>query len=154
MAYKAFFEVFPAVAQRETRSATTFGREDLPDAEYGFIEMYCVDPKCDCRRAIIKVISHDLPEVEIATLSYGWDTAAFYRDFLRGFSDGRDATGVQLERLSDQSELAEGGRTLFEEMLQDPEYKTRIERHYKMVKEHFKVRARPRPKARFRKIGF
>src|ERR1039458_3144226 len=48
-----FMERFPEVGARETRSATVTQRQDLPDGEYGFLELYCDEPGCDCRRATI-----------------------------------------------------------------------------------------------------
>ena len=34
-----FFERFPELGARETRSVTVAGRNDLPDGDYGFIEL-------------------------------------------------------------------------------------------------------------------
>lgn len=46
-----------AVAERATRSViVTLDDGRLPKDEYGFTEWYCVDPECDCRRALVKVI--------------------------------------------------------------------------------------------------
>src|ERR1035438_8132750 len=37
-----FMERFPEVGARETRSVTVINRQDLPDGEYGFLEVYCI----------------------------------------------------------------------------------------------------------------
>ena len=31
----------------------------LPDGEYGFIDTYCADPDCDCRKTMIQVIHNE-----------------------------------------------------------------------------------------------
>jgi hypothetical protein len=51
-----FMERFPEVGARETRSVTVTNRQDLPDGEYGFLEFYCNEPGCDCRRVMIDVL--------------------------------------------------------------------------------------------------
>jgi hypothetical protein len=53
-----FYQLFPGIGLRETRTATIFGRDkSLPDDSYGFIELYCVDPDCDYRHVMINVLS-------------------------------------------------------------------------------------------------
>jgi hypothetical protein len=52
-----FMERFPEVGARETRSMTVTDRQDLPDGEYGFLEFYCDEPGCDCRRVMLDVIA-------------------------------------------------------------------------------------------------
>lgn len=151
MAYEMFHRLFPEVAKRETRSAAVFGRDDLPDAEYGFIEMYCTDPKCDCRRAIIKVISEQAPGIEIATLNYGWDTEQFYARFLGDGAFAKDAAGVSVEWSSEQSDFVYGAKKLFEEVLLDPDYVERLKRHYAMVKGRVANPMYRRPKLRHRR---
>jgi len=27
----------------------------IPDGEYGFVELYCDEPDCDCRRVVIDI---------------------------------------------------------------------------------------------------
>ena len=51
-----FAERFPELGARETRSVTAIHRPDLPDGEYGFLELYCDEPGCDCRRVMIDVL--------------------------------------------------------------------------------------------------
>ena len=40
-----FVEKFPEVGARETRFVTVTNREELPDGEYGFFELYCNEPR-------------------------------------------------------------------------------------------------------------
>ena len=51
-----FMERFPELGVRETRSVTATCQQDLPDGEYGFLELYCDEPGCDCRRVMIDVL--------------------------------------------------------------------------------------------------
>ncbi len=54
-----FMEKFPELAAAETRSARVAGHESLPDGDYGFFELYCNEPGCDCRRVIVTVLRED-----------------------------------------------------------------------------------------------
>jgi len=45
-----FHELFPEIGLSETRSARVLQNDKkLPADSYGFVELFCVDPKCDCR---------------------------------------------------------------------------------------------------------
>ena len=59
---------------------TVTKRNDLPDGNYGFIEMYCDEPNCDCRRVMVLVLR---PETGTnkpwATINYGWESEGFYQ---------------------------------------------------------------------------
>src|SRR5712691_7758423 len=54
-----FMEKFPELAASETRSAQVAGQGGLPDGDYGFFELYCNEPGCDCRRVIVTVLRED-----------------------------------------------------------------------------------------------
>ena len=49
-AMEAFHKRVPDIGMSEYRSFAALGIEGLPRAEYGFMEFYCNDPSCDCRR--------------------------------------------------------------------------------------------------------
>ena len=53
----------------------------LPKGEYGFVQTYCDDIKCDCRRAIILVFNN---EKVLARIGYGWESFDFYKKWFRG----------------------------------------------------------------------
>lgn len=77
-----FMKRFPEVGARETRSVTIAKRLDLRDGEYGFVELYCDEPGCDCRRVTIDVLRPETGWSKIwATISYGWDSLDFYRQW-------------------------------------------------------------------------
>lgn len=51
-----FRELFPEIAQRETRSLRFEGHKKIPDGEYLLEESYCTARKCDCERVTFHVI--------------------------------------------------------------------------------------------------
>lgn len=124
----------PDLAERETRTAHVRGKPSLPDGDYGFIELFCDDPKCDCRRAIIWVVCPRLGRDILATLNYGWESLDFYARWVgdRKLADGM--AGVTLEPFGRQSKHASELKRLFEYVLEDPEYAARIQRHYQAFK--------------------
>ena len=83
MAYRLFHELFPAVAEQETRTLTILpgARSDLPAGDYGFLEMFCDEPGCDCRRVFFSVVSSARHDIE-AVVAWGWETPAFYATWM------------------------------------------------------------------------
>ncbi len=76
-----FMERFPEKGASETRSVKVAGRHDMPDGEYGFLELYCNEPGCDCRRVTIDVLRPETGWSRIlATISYGWESLDFYAE--------------------------------------------------------------------------
>jgi hypothetical protein len=65
----AFFTRYPKEAELETRTATVEGDGDVPPGTYAFLELFCPDVSCDCRRVVISVLSRER-EVVVATLNY------------------------------------------------------------------------------------
>lgn len=55
MPFAHFYNYFPEVAKGETHSITISPASEfgLPPDDYGFLEMYCDEPGCDCRRVLI-----------------------------------------------------------------------------------------------------
>jgi hypothetical protein len=79
MAMILFAKVFPDIAITETRSMMA-GVEaselyDLPADQYDFLELYCAEPNCECRRVLINVMSLGLNR-HIATISHAFDAHA------------------------------------------------------------------------------
>ena len=54
MSFQMFHEICPEIGFRETRSVTlpADSGHDLPADAYAFLEMYCADAGCDCRRSM------------------------------------------------------------------------------------------------------
>src|SRR5260221_3862209 len=80
-----FHSLFPELAQREVRClhlGPSPGSEpqttpQLPPDEYAYIEFYCEDPGCDCRRVFFHVIRKAEPDKVLASM-YGWEKESFY----------------------------------------------------------------------------
>jgi len=118
-----FYELFPQVAEKETRVLTTYGRSKLPADTYGLLEFYCPDPDCDCRRVMLNVVSEKhLERGFLACVSYGFDP-------------DDEMAGPFLDPLNPQSYYAETLLEYVEFILSDADYVARLETHYAMVKE-------------------
>jgi hypothetical protein len=122
MANELFFHHFPDLAEAETRwlslPAVTDG---VPAGQYGFVESYCTDPTCDCRRVLLNVLRKDQGIVAVVSL---------------GFDRNGPMPGPFLDPLNPQAPYAGNLlRLMCEIVLSDPAYVARLERHYRMVKE-------------------
>ena len=140
MSFRMFHEICQEVAFRETRSialSDNFGY-DLPADDYAFLEMYCSEAGCDCRRVYFQVIAMSNPSVVLAVISWGWETLAFYRKWGHYPGAGQDAKmmkGPVLALLNKQSALAPALLELAKGMLlSSPEYVERIKRHYALFR--------------------
>jgi hypothetical protein len=129
-----FYTRFPKLFSQETRSATVKGWDDLPDGEYGFLEFYCDEENCDCRRVIINVVSSVRPYEALATINYGWENQEFYERWMRNKELAEECKGPVLDVLNPQSEYAPALLRLFQIVLQDPAYVQRLQRHYELFK--------------------
>jgi hypothetical protein len=150
MPYAPFYELFPDVAPNETRSIHVLDpRGELPLGEYGFLELFCNEEGCDCRRAFINVMHTSGRKVtQVAAISYGWEDASFYRkwaSFPLSKEDLHELKGPALLRLQPQSEYAPILLEHFEMMLRDQAYAKRIERHYEMYRRAIDEQAAPVP---------
>jgi len=131
-----FMERFREVGARETRSAKITEPGDLPVGEYGFLEYYCDEPGCDCRRVTIRVLRPETGWSKIlATISYGWESADFYRKWSVAGSDPIEMQGPDLDRLNPQTQYSSGLLDLFRFLLESTEYVDRLKRHYRMFRE-------------------
>ena len=131
-----FMERFPDVGARETRSVTVTLRDDLPDGEYGFLEFYCDEPGCDCRRVMIDVLRPETGWSKIwATIGYGWESLDFYRKWSKGASDPIEMKGPYLDPLNPQTKYSSALLDLFRIILHSPDYVERLKRHYRMFRD-------------------
>jgi hypothetical protein len=137
-----FYTRFRDLAFQEMRSATTQRWEDLPDGDYGFLELYCDDSQCDCRRVLIQVIARRGSTKAWATINYGWESEAFYYRRLGDAELAKACTKPTLDPLNPQSKYAPALLRLFETVVQDQAYVQRLQRHYALFKGHGKSAAR------------
>jgi hypothetical protein len=138
MPFIPFPELCDEVARKETRSITLGrgGHGKLPPGSYEFLEMYCDEEDCDCRRVFFTVLSpaHREP---LAVIAWGWEDRAFYEKWL-SFHDPAMVTemmGPALNLGSRQSKYAQELLDLAETfLLSDGAYVDRIKRHYAMFR--------------------
>ncbi len=140
MPYAPFHSRFPAVAKRETRTITVFPKSDvgLPPGDYAFLEMFCDEHGCDCRRVFFYVVSSFRKDVE-AVIAWGWEDRGFYAKWMRDDDPDVLATlkGPALNPGSPQTNLAPAVLSLVATvLLRDSEYVQRVKKHYRMFREH------------------
>jgi hypothetical protein len=146
MPYALFHSLFPEVAERETRTVTVVHRLhfNLPPARYAFLEMFCDERGCDCRRVLFSVLSSLHKDVQ-AVIAWGWEEKEFYVKWL-GDNDPiviEELKGPALNLASPQANLAPALLDLFREvLLQDTPYLERVKRHYAMFREKIDAKLR------------
>jgi hypothetical protein len=68
-----------------------------------------------------------------ATISYGWETLDFYRQW--GGSDPVPIKGPYLDPLNPQTKHSSALLNLFRFLIQSPQYVARLQQHYQMFRE-------------------
>jgi tetratricopeptide (TPR) repeat protein len=138
--------LFPAIAEQETRTLTVLpdARTSVPAGGYGFLEMFCDEPGCDCRRVFFSVVSSTRHEIE-AVVAWGWEDPKFYAAWMNNTDPQvvADLKGPVLNLGSPATALApallELTRTV---LLQDTDYVERVKRHYQMFRQRIESRRR------------
>jgi len=117
----------------QVRSVRIAQSPQLPDGEYSFIDMYCSDPRCDCRKTMVQVM-HNGRVVSI--VNYGWESAVFYKKWMgRSAEDNTfpSMNGASIDITSPNLVSEEGILGLFNALLDDM-WIAKFKRHYKEVK--------------------
>jgi hypothetical protein len=134
MAMIPFFAVAGRRAADETRSIIIPDAGGcLPPDSYGFLEFYCDDPRCDCRRVIFQVWRQSTGNKIWATITYGWESPDYYAKWCHcgPGSLADEMAGAALEQISPQTELSADLLAIFREiLLADDAYVARLKRHY------------------------
>jgi hypothetical protein len=158
MPFIPFHDLCDEVARKETRSIhlAPGARGTLPAGVYEFVEMYCDEKDCDCRRVFFMVLSSRTQGVE-AVIAWGWESRAYYAQWM-GLDDPEmiaEMQGPVLNLGSPQSQYATEILDLAESLLlSDPNYVDRIKRHYAMFRakiEHGPKRIRQVPAGSLKK---
>ena len=138
MPYRLFHDLCPAVAERETRTLTILPGSNtrLPAGHYAFLEMFCDEPGCDCRRVFFSVLSSVREEIE-AVVAWGWEDLAFYAAWMKD-DDPEVLASLKGPALNLGSPATAHAPALLEltraVLLQDRHYVERIKRHYQLFR--------------------
>ena len=137
-----FHSLLPELAQQEVRCVHVGHAPDaasaptLPADEYAYLEFYCEDLECDCRRVFLQVISKGQPGKVFASISYGWEKESFYRKRMAWDPDAaRETVRGELDPINEQSEFAQEFLDLFQHVVLDEPYRLRLRRHYQLFRE-------------------
>jgi hypothetical protein len=117
----------------QVRSVRIAQSPQLPDGEYSFIDMYCSDPGCDCRKTMIQVM-HNGRLVSI--INYGWESSAFYKKWMGSSAEDNlfpAMHGASIDITSPNLVSGEGVLGLFNALLNDM-WVAKFKHHYKEVK--------------------
>jgi hypothetical protein len=133
MPFVPFVSRFYDLGLRELRSVTVTHHATLPRGQYGFLELYCNERDCDCRRVILHVLRADTGEKVWATINHGWESPEFYAEWM-GNESGRDAAGPSLEPFGPQTEHSGALLGMFRWQLEEEAYVARLKQHYEMFR--------------------
>jgi len=142
MPFRYLYDVFPVLAERETRTITILENSTvrLPPGEYAFCEMFCDEKGCDCRRVFFTVRASFAPEQIQAVVAWGWEDIDFYNKWMKYGTpaDAIELQGPVLNMGSPETRLSDEILKLTKEvLLKDSEYVERVKRHYQMFR--FKI---------------
>ncbi len=140
-----FHSLLPELAQREVRclhlgvSPEWQPRQapELPPDEYAYMELYCEELGCDCRRVFLQVIRKGDRDKVLASIVYGWEKESFYRKRISWDADAEANRVVRghLDPINRRSEFAGHLLDLFKQFVLDEPYRLRLRRHYRLFKE-------------------
>jgi hypothetical protein len=138
----AFHSVLPEIARREVRCIQLGKAPDgssapgLSAGEYAFVEFYCEDLNCDCRRTFIQVIARDQRDRVLASINYGWEDESFYRQRMPYDPDApAEIVRGSLDLMNAQSEHSAALLELFQRHVLDEPYRLRLRRHYQQCRD-------------------
>jgi hypothetical protein len=135
MSMEPFYTKFPKLAAKEMRTAFLQNYPGLPDGAFGFVESYCDEDGCDCRRVMIDVLTPETKDKAWATIGFGWESVEYYRKWVGcSMSEAKEHKGPILDPLNPQTEYAPALLRLFQDVVRDREYVERLKRHYRLFK--------------------
>ncbi len=143
MGISPFASRFLEIAKQETRSIAVVQKADLPVGHYGFVELYCDELDCDCRRVVIHVLTEATGPKVWATINYGWEDEAYYATWMGDSDFTPEFAGASLDPLNRQSKYADVLLDYFVNVVADEAYIERLKRHYAMFKSSLKSGSQP-----------
>lgn len=115
------------------RTTTISSDPYLPSGEYTFIDTYCTDKTCDCRKTIIQIL-HNSKLVSI--VSFGWESPQFYLRWLNSSKElelAKEMSGVSIDPSSPNLVSAKG-ILLFINHLMDEKWISMLKENYRLVR--------------------
>lgn len=149
MTYTLLYHILPDLAERETRCVAFLDPDpgEPPPGTYAFMEMFCAEPDCDCRNAIISVGRVDEQgATAVAQLRFCWEDEQYYQSIDFDFDMIPSLPGVGSDIMSPSSPYLPNFISCFEMLCQEngqpfsSSYVTRIKDHYRLFKEEIKRR--------------
>lgn len=123
--------------QHRVRTIGLAASPDLPDGEYTFVDLYCIDPECDCRKTIIHVLHNNK---HVSTINYGWESSAFYQKWYGGKAEKHIIDAMKGPAIDIGSPNRVNGTAmieLFNRLLND-KYINALKNHYAKFKQAIK----------------
>ena len=117
----------------QVRSVTLAADPYLPSGEYNFIDLYCSDNTCDCRRTIIQIF-HGQKLVSI--VNFGWESPKFYLRWLGSTRDvglAMEMSGVSIDS-SSPNLVSPKGILLLIKHLMDKKWILIIKENYRLIR--------------------
>lgn len=119
--------------QHQVRTVGLKQSPHLPDGDYTFVDTYCIDASCDCRRTLIQVLHNG---VHVSTIGFGWESPSFYKDWMGVRSDEEYTSrldGASIDMSSPNKVSAQSMIGFFGALL-DEKWINIFKRHYAAVK--------------------
>lgn len=119
--------------QHQVRTVGLKQNPHLPDGDYTFVDTYCTDASCDCRRTLIQVLHNG---VHVSTIGFGWEPPSFYKNWMGVTSDEEympQLHGATIDMSSPNKVAAQSMIGFFEALLDD-QWISVFKRNYAAVK--------------------
>lgn len=121
-------------AAHQVRTVRLADSRQLPDGDYRFIDMYCTDPACDCRKTMIHVYHND---VLVSTINFGWESSDFYQKWMgcpKDYNIDPAMDGASIDISSPDGVSSQGMLAFFNALL-DEQWIAKFKTHYAAVKQ-------------------
>ncbi|MBI1178408.1 hypothetical protein GC207_13315 [bacterium] len=139
--YSSFMPMVPFHSRCPAGPAeATFGFEVAPGGalapgQYAVEELYCDEPACDCRRALLRIVPRGKSVPVLASISYGWETPEFYERTLSGDSEAaRAITCGCLDPLNQKSPIAPVALKIFQSAVAGNEFGRHLKTRYRQFR--------------------
>ncbi|MEI6434603.1 MAG: SEC-C metal-binding domain-containing protein [Bacteroidota bacterium] len=137
MPFIPFHNYFPEIAEKESRTIQVFNDPKLAGDHFLLMELFCDEPKCDCRRVMLNVFSLKRKSI-VAVINFGWESEKFYENWF-GSKDKKLIRELRGPSINDLSERTDITKKIFEHVkltLENHIFVQRIKLHYVFFREH------------------